>query len=84
MIYNIKKRVFWKGVKPNKTTMSFTDNMYKALEELSIKTGQSVPDLVSESLEMFLIEMCRSGMIKPPKGEEKIVNEILQELELKI
>ncbi len=79
MPYDIKKRVFLKGDKPKKTTLSLTTNMYTALEQLSEATGESVPDIICKSLETFLVEMVRRDLIKPPKGEESTIREILDD-----
>ncbi len=78
MSYDIKKKIFWKGPKPHKTTMSFTANMFTGLTQLSEVTGTSVPDLVCEALEPFLIEMVKQGLIPAPKGEEDSFKDLVK------
>lgn len=80
MAYDIKKRIFWKGDKPKKTTLSLTLNMWNGLEELAEATGETIPDLICRSLETFLIEMVRQGMIKPPAGEEATIKQLLSDI----
>ena len=77
MKYEIKKKVFWKGEKPKKTTLSLTQNMWDALEALSEATGDTIPDIICASLETFLVDMVRQGLIKAPKGEEATIHELL-------
>jgi hypothetical protein len=80
MPYDIKKRVFWKGDKPKKTTLSLTTTMYKALEDLAKATGESIPDIICKSLEVFLVEMVKQGLIQAPKGEESTIRDLLASL----
>lgn len=37
-------------------TLTVADSLYSALEEVSTRSGRSVPDLVSEAIESWLIE----------------------------
>jgi hypothetical protein len=80
MKYDIKKRMFWKGEKPKKTTLSLSIPMWSALESLSKVTGESVPDLICKTLESMLVEMVHEGLIEAPEGETVTKKDVSQPL----
>lgn len=75
----VTKRIFYKGDKSVRTTISMTPSMEKALLELKELSGDSVPKIVCEAIEDYLVAAAIRGIIKVPKGEESALQEIISE-----
>lgn len=71
MDFTIKPRYFVVGTKSKKTTLSISKNANEALEKLSEMQGMTVPELVTEVLEIYLCEMAKQGHIKIPDKVDK-------------
>jgi hypothetical protein len=76
MTYSIRKKIFWKGTKSEKHSLSLSKPMSEALKGLADQVGDSVPNLIAEVLEQFLVQMVKDGMIKLPPGEEDTFKEL--------
>lgn len=75
-LFEFKKRIFWKGPKSGRSTVTYTENMTKGLEQLEEATGETIPDLICMALEALLIDACKKKLIDPPKGEEMAFKEL--------
>lgn len=71
MQYQIKKTVFLRGVKSEKTTLSLTTSMYDALKFIAEETGDTVPEVICEALEQYLTHLLKNGAIPAPKTDEE-------------
>lgn len=64
----IQGRVFMRGPKDNRTTVSLSDNAYKALEEIAKQIDQSVPEVIGDVVEAYLSYLAKEGDIPWPEG----------------
>lgn len=71
MEFTINKRVFMRGRRNHKTTVSLTDDMYDALAKLAGETGYTVPELICEVLDQYLVFEANNGTIAMPGQKKK-------------
>lgn len=64
----IQSRVFMRGPKDNRTTVSLSDNAHKALESIANQIDQSVPEVIGDVIEAYLSFLAKEGEIPWPEG----------------
>lgn len=64
----IQSRVFMRGPKDNRTTVSLSDNAFHALESIANQIDQSVPEVIADIIETYLSFLAREGDIPWPEG----------------
>ncbi len=63
-IDHVYERKFFKKLRNKRTTLSLPQPMYSYLEQMADKVGITVPVLVGQILDLYLIEMDKKGLLK--------------------
>lgn len=73
MSNTIKERFFFIGSRPKelRTTLSLTPNAHAALEFISNKSGDSIPEIICDALEAYLTHLAKNDAIAWPKKSEE-------------
>lgn len=64
----MQRRVFMRGSKDNRTTVSLSENAYKALDNIAHQIDQSIPEIIGDVLEAYLCYLAEVGDIPWPEG----------------
>lgn len=64
----IQSRVFMRGTKDHRTTVSLSENAFKALEDIASQNDQSVPEIIGDVVEAYLFFLAKEGDIPWPEG----------------
>lgn len=64
----IQSRIFMRGPKDNRTTVSLSENTFKALEEIAKQIDQSIPEVIGDVIESYLVFLAKEGDIPWPEG----------------
>lgn len=64
----LQSRVFMKGPKDKRTTVSLSENAFTALEQIANQIDQSVPEVIGDVIESYLSYLAQEGDIPWPEG----------------